>query len=120
MASSTKPLAPGAPVRFGTLAFVCARSEESLVRTTFPRLAQAGTDSGSARSGRDPTPVPPSPIRSAADRFFNAISAQLSYLLGSEPSQKHFRDVTFSLANVVLQLAGKEPLSWSEFMASYA
>ena len=105
---------------FGTLDCAPSIEEGPLVGATFARPPQVGHTGEAALAGQVPMPAPPSPIRAAADHVFTTLSARLPRLLGSSPTQERFRDVTFSLANVVLQLAGEESLSWQEFAAGYA
>ena len=102
MASSITPLAPEAPASFGTLALAYA-DRENPSRAPFPWSAQDHADSKSERSERDPIPAPPSPIRSAADRFFTTITARSPYLRGTKPFLEHFRVDPLFVANVMLQ-----------------
>ena len=118
MGSSAMPPASGAPIRFGTLDFVFTTQEEPLVGATFPWPQRADYVGVSARTGQAPASAPADPT-CAAEHVLTTLSAQLPRLLGPSPSQEHFRDVTFSTANIMLRI-GEEPLSWSNFATSYA
>jgi hypothetical protein len=116
-------------MRFGALDFAGSDSKQPIVGAVFPRLMRRGdiprrlrttADSVLADAGRNSTSAPSSPIRAAADRFFAMVADLLPAILGTEPTQDLFRDVTYSISNVVLQLAGQEPLPVGEFTTAYA
>lgn len=120
MASSTTPPTPGAFICFGTLVFPLSDAEGSLADLTSAQSPQTEQIGETGSAVRATAPAPLSPVHVAAERVFAALSTRLPLLLGPDPSQERFRDVTYSLANIVLQLACEEPLAWSEFVASYA
>jgi hypothetical protein len=86
MVSSTTPLAPGAPARFGTLDLVSSAQESPLVGATFARPPQTELAGEIVLARRVPTPAVPTPVRVAADHVFTDLSARLPKLLGPNPT----------------------------------
>ena len=98
-------------MRFGALDFTGSETEQPIAGAVFvrpirreelPGLLRSVADSVLADSGRDSTPAPLRSIQEAADRFFPLVKDLLPNILGREPTQGLFRDVTFSISNVVL------------------
>ena len=115
-------------MRLGALDFAGSDSEQSLIRVVFPqrmrredvpRRLRNAADSVLMDTGRDSTSAPDGPIRAVADRFFAMTGDLLPTILGTEPTQDLFRDVAYSVTNVVLQLAGHGPLSIHDFAVVY-
>ena len=116
-------------MRFGALDFTGGETEQPIAGAVFVRpirreelleLLRSVANSVLTDSGRDSTPAPQRSIQEAADRFFPLVKDLLPNILGREPTQGLFRYVTFSISNVVLQLAGQGQLQINEFMAAYA
>ena len=97
----------GTRIRFGSLDFVCTEPAEPVVGATFPRPGSFG-----------PRPrVPPKSTTNLIDHISQLFDVPA--MLGTDPTEEHFRTVTYALNAVAFQLRGEEAFGWDKFIGHY-
>jgi hypothetical protein len=115
MANHAGGWALGALVRFGSLDFiVTAEGGLEQVRDSIPPLCTIDLDSVVEALEELQLRIPEAHATGSSRPFdsnHKGLQRQLSTFLGTQPTQDHLRCVLFSLANIMAQLSGGEPLS---------
>jgi hypothetical protein len=107
----------GGRLRFGSIDVPIIEMNEPISGAVFPRreASPIGTDAGSQSA--QPEPLGHEAV--AATTLLDSLDGRLQSILGPSPTQEHFRNVGFSLANISMPLAGEEPLTWADSVTNY-